>query len=240
MERKRGLHAGFVLHARAYSNTSLLLELLSAEEGRCPAVARGVKGRRSLQSGLLRPFQPLLLELTGRGEVATVGRAEPGGKPIALAGEALYCGFYINELLVRLVGRGDPHPDLFVLYADVLGRLPVVADRGSLLRRFELAMLEALGYAMVLDQDVLSGEPIQTDRRYVYHIEQGPVAAEQGATALRTVSGATLLALHSGAGLGADGRGEARWLMRLVLDHYLGGRPLRSRELFRPLARRVD
>jgi DNA repair protein RecO (recombination protein O) len=100
-----------------------------------------------------------------------------------------------------------------------------------------------LGYAMVLDQDVSSSEPVRADRRYVYHIEQGPVAAEPGAAAprtVRTVSGATLLALHRGAGLGPEGRAEARWLMRLVLDHYLGGRPLRSRELFRPLARRVD
>ena len=108
MERKRGLQRGFVLHARPYSNTSLLLELLSAEEGRYPAIARGVKGRRSAQSGLLRPFQPLLLELAGRGEVATLVRAEPGGRPLSLSGEAGYCGLYVNELLMRLLETRAP------------------------------------------------------------------------------------------------------------------------------------
>ncbi len=234
MERKRGLQRGFVLHARPYSNTSLLLELLSAEEGRCPAVARGAKGRRSTQSGLLRPFQPLLLELTGRGEVATVARVEPGGRPLSLIGEAGYCGLYVNELMMRLLGRGDPQADLFALYEEVLTRLSVEPERGLLLRRFELEMLKILGYALVLDHDVSSGEPVRADRRYAYLVEQGPVEVLEAARSPQVVSGATLLALRNDADPGVAGRVEARRLMRAVLDHHLGGRPLKSRELFRP------
>ncbi len=239
MSRERiALQPAYVLHHRPYRNSSRLLEVFSRDHGRLGMVARGVGSRRSRLQGRLQPFRPLLLSWVGRGELATLTDAEMDGPPPALSGAALMAGFYLNELLLRLTGRHVAASRLFHDYRRALEAL----GRGqgldqAVLRRFECRLLEELGYGLILEQDVDSGEPILPHRRYCYHIERGPVAVKEGEEERQGVqlTGRTLLALAAGDFPDEDSLREARRLMRRVLAFYLGDRPLRSRELFRTL-----
>ncbi|HEB97192.1 MAG TPA: DNA repair protein RecO [Sedimenticola thiotaurini] len=225
------LGPAFVLHRRAYGNHGLLLEFFTPEAGRLAAVARGVKGRRGGGgAALLQPFTPLLIAWSGRGEVKTLVRYEAAAAPLPLAGRALYCGFYLNELLLRLTRRGDPGTTLFSHYAGTLERLADPEALEPALRRFELQLLECLGYGLILDREAETDSPLVPERRYHYRPEQGPVPARPGDA--DAISGATLLALHRDRPLGPRQLAEARRLSRQVLAHYLGDRPLKSRELF--------
>jgi len=247
------LKRGFVLHRRDYRNTSLLLELFSAEEGRLPCVAKGAKSAprgRSALAALLQPFQPLWLGWVGRGEVKTLTRAEAAAPSIALRAERLYCGFYLNELLLRLIDREDPHEALFVFYQQALADL-ATEPLDAVLRRFELRLLEELGYALDLRSD-RQGRPIDPIRDYRYVPGEGlsPVSAycfsqTQPETASFEVSdsvreevlisGVTLERLATSTPLQRSDTAAARALMRAALAPHLGPKPLRSRELFRRL-----
>ncbi|MCG6939786.1 MAG: DNA repair protein RecO [Thiohalocapsa sp.] len=232
------LQPAYVLHRRDYGDTSLLLEIFTAGHGRLPVVAKGARRARragSSQAALLQPYQPLLLAWSGRGEVKTLTRAEPAGRAPMLVGDALYCGFYVNELLLRLLGRQDGDQVIFAAYQTVLAELAGGGDVETGLRRFELTLLGQLGYRPPLDRDADTGEPIRADLRYVCDPERGPVPAPPGevpSAAAGVVSGATLLALQAGAELAAVQAREARDLMRLLLAPHLGERPLQSRALF--------
>jgi DNA repair protein RecO (recombination protein O) len=225
------LHPAFILHRRPYSNNSLLLECFTPEQGRFPAIAKGALSGRGATVSLLQPFRPLLIQTTGRGEVKTLTTAEADGRPIVLQGEALYCGFYLNELLMRLLGRFDPHPVLFSRYTIAMERLPDPEGREHTLRRFELALLSELGYGLLLEQEAETGLPIQPDVQYYYVLERGPT--RNMIDEALPVSGRSLLVLAGREPqMGPGGWREARELMRHVLARYLGDRPLKSRELF--------
>lgn len=223
----------FLLHRREYRNTSLLVEVFGAEPGRFPAIARGAKGSRAVPAGLLQPFQPLWVSWSGRGEVKTLRTVEAAGPPLPLEGKALYCGFYVNELLMRLTGRNDPHEGLFGPYTLTLAALAEGADPAPVLRVFELALLRELGYAPLLCREADSGEPVRADRRYAYELERGPLGLPAGAAAQGWISGRTLLGLEAGEPLDPEAAREALELLRRLLGRYLGERPLKSRELFR-------
>ncbi len=230
-----GLEPAYVLHRRPYSNSSLLVELFGPQSGRVVAVARGAQ--RGASAGMLQPFRPLLVQVAGKGEVKTLAAAEARGRAFALAGRRLYCGLYLNELLLRLVGREDPCLELFAAYGAALSELSGEGEEDQVLRRFEVRLLQALGFGLLLDREPESGAAVQPERWYAYRVEHGPsaVADPHGAP----IRGRTLLALAAGGSLTGDGRREARDLMRRILDHHLGGRPLKSRELFRnPLQRK--
>jgi DNA repair protein RecO (recombination protein O) len=223
----------FVIHRRDYRNTSLLLELFFSSQGRLPVIARGAKSGRSPRAMLLQPFSPLQISISGRGEVKTLTQVEPAGRPIQLRGERIYCGFYLNELLMRLLQRGDPYPSLYICYQQALTRLGFGESANQCLREFEISLLRELGYGMLLDRTADTDEPVAADRIYEYHIEQGPVTATGSATG--RIHGRTLISLHRGERLDEQGHAEAKQLMRRVIGYYLGEKPLKSRELFRSL-----
>ena len=227
------LFPAFVLHRRDYGNSSLLLEIFSRPHGRFPVIAKGAKRPRNAGAALLQPFSPLLMNIVGRGEVKNLKQVEAADRPIPITGAGLYCGFYLNELIVRLLGRNDAHEELYDHYAAALVSLSGDADQAAALRRFELQLLEETGYAMVLDRDAERGEPLKPDARYDYDPERGPVECLSGSGV--AVSGATLLALGAGAALDAQQTREAKELMRRVLARYLGDKPLKSREMFKKL-----
>ncbi|EXJ14703.1 DNA repair protein RecO [Imhoffiella purpurea] len=227
------LSPGFVLHRRDYSNTSLLVELFVEGRGRLPAIAKGARRPRNPASALLQPFQPLWLGVSGRGEVRTLTRVEGEGPPLGLSGEVLFGGFYLNELLMRLLGRDDPHDRLFGIYRDTLVRLAEGFDLESGLRRFELDLLGELGYGLTLDREI-GGHPVSADSWYLVEQDEG-VRRVDFVPEVPLVSGGTLLALASGDSLVDGQRRESRTLLRRILAHHLGERPLRSRELYRQL-----
>ncbi len=232
MERQREfLQAAYVLHARPYGDTSSLVEALTREHGRVGLVAKGARSPKARRRGLLQPFQPLTISWTGRGELFTLTDVEAAGRPLVLGGDALISGFYLNELAVRLLRRGDPHPELFDDYRDALAALTEQAAPGPVLRVFEKRLLEHLGYGVSFAHDV-TGAEVDAQRHYRYLPEEGIAPAAQASSG--SVSGAALLALaaEDAKALKAHAR-EARDLLRQALSPHLGPRPLKSRELFR-------
>lgn len=228
------LQRSFVLHRRDFGNTSLILEVFSGPHGRLAVLAKGAKRPRRRVAGgeMLQPFRPLWLSWSGRGEVKTLVRSEPAGSAVDLSGTALFCGLYLNELLVRLLGRADPQEALFAFYHLALTSLAQGDDIQSVLRQFELRLLHELGYSVELDREAESGDPIQPEARYVYEPELGLRAAGLG-DERQAVSGETLLLLSAGEPLTGPQAGEAKTLSRALLAPHLGERPLKSRELFR-------
>jgi DNA repair protein RecO (recombination protein O) len=224
----------FVLHSYPYRETSLLVDVFAKGFGRVSMVARAARSPRSPLRGVLLAFQPLALSWFGKGEVRTLARAEwLGGHP-RLQGEALMCGFYVNELLVRLLPREDPHDALFARYRDALARLGSGGDSAIALRSFERALLKELGYAMALERESVSGRAIDPARSYRYDPERGPIEAN-GAGGDSIVSGRTLLDMARDDYADPLTQQQAKVLMRALLDHRLEHQPLKSRRIFRDL-----
>jgi DNA repair protein RecO (recombination protein O) len=244
LRERRDDQAAFVLHTYPYRETSLIVEAFTAQAGRVAMVARGAKRPKSELRGVLQAFQPLTLAWAGAGELKTLVRAEwRGGLPLP-GGAALLCGFYLNELLLKLLPREDPHPALWNDYASTLEALTERArppEQAATLRRFEVRLLAELGYALPLTHDVDTGAPIDAAERYHYAFERGPLrlAAEPRA-AWPVVRGATLIALSTERYPDAEVAAEAKRLMRRVLDHYLEERRIFSRRVVQDLAALED
>jgi len=227
--------SAFVLHARDYSETSLIIEALTPRHGRLGLLAKGARRPSSPFRGLLEPFQPLLLSWTGRGELPILTAAEPDGESTFSTGPALYCGFYLNELLVRLLHRHDAHEALYVAYRDALTALSRNDATESALRQFEVKLLGEIGYGLVLNRDVGDDTPIDPDAWYDYIPERGPMRMtnpDVGRAQGVVVRGASLMALAQDRLSEPESLRDAKRLMRTMLARYLGDKPLHSRKLF--------
>lgn len=224
-----------MLHRRPYRESSLLVDLFAQEHGRLRAVARGIRGGKSQA---LQPFVALEVAWSGGGTLKTLTQVEVAA-PTAplLTGRALYLGLYVNELLVRLLHEYDPHPALHARYRQLLRELAGPGDAEPLLRRFELALLADLGYGLTLDRDAHTGLRIVPDIDYVFVAGTGLIRRDAvgGDAARHRLSGCHLLAMAAEDYTSAGARQCAKELLRAALADHLGGRPLRSRELFRKL-----
>ena len=227
--------ASYVLHTYPYSETSLIVEVFSHHHGRVALLARGARRPRSNVRGLLIGFQPLAISWSGRGEVRTLVRAEwVGGVPL-LAGNALLCGFYLNELLIRMLAREDPHEALYEAYARGLASLAAGEALAPALRRFEKALLKELGYAMPLACDAATGAPIEPAANYTYDPERGPIRVAAGSSAEIVVSGRSLIDLAADDFTDPGTLLQVKQLMRVLINHRLDNRPLLSRQVLRDL-----
>ena len=244
LRERRDDQPGFVLHAYPYRETSLIVEVFTESFGRVAMVARGAKRPRSEMRGVLQAFQPLTLSWAGTGELKTLVKAEwRGGLPLPVGG-ALLCGFYLNELLLKLLAREDPHLRLWHDYAAALGALTAdarPAAQAATLRHFEMRLLAELGYALALTHDVDTGAPIDAMERYHYAFDRGPrLTAAEPRARWPIVRGTTLIALATERYPDADTAAEAKRLMRSVLDHYLDERRIFSRRVVQDLAALED
>jgi DNA repair protein RecO (recombination protein O) len=229
----------FVLHARAYRETSLLLECLTRDYGRVGLVARGVRRERSrTPRALLQPLLPIRLGWSGHGELATLTQVEAAARGVELNGDALLCALYLNELVLRLTARQDPHPRLFADYAATLSRLETDAAPAWTLRRFERDLLAHLGYGLVLDVEGDSGLPLDPAASYAYRHEQGPVPWRDSRDGLR-VRGAALLALARDTPPAAEDLPSLRRLMRMAIFTHLEGGQLRAWSMLGDIAHRA-
>jgi DNA repair protein RecO (recombination protein O) len=233
---KQDAQPAFILHSYPYSETSLIVEAFTRYSGRLPLLAKGAKRPRSALRGMLRAFQPLQLSWGGKSELRVLHKAEWQGGFIPLQGTAVICGFYLNELLMRLLHRNDPHEQLFVHYQDTLAALSEHSDYIPILRKFEQQLLRELGYALTLDRDVASGMPLVPDEEYCYEVERGPTKLDESACprGLR-LSGRTLLDMEQGDYSSTATRQQSKALMRYILNHYLGDQPLHTRQLLKDL-----
>ncbi len=221
----------FLLHRSPYSNSSLLVECFTREHGRFPAIAKGAKNNKQSGPGLLQPFNPLIIKFSGKGDVKTLsGYEQDAGAPI-LKGKNIYCGFYLNEILMRILARNDPHDKLFTHYENTLKELSSSTDVEPALRQFEVELLNELGYGLLLDEEAETGNQIKHDSFYTFELERGPREIDNPDN--NSINGSTLHALAGNIPYHEREKSQARKLMRRVLAHYLGDRPLKSRELFK-------
>lgn len=226
------LSPAFVLHTRPYRDTSLLVDLLTQSHGRIHAVARSARGLRSRFKGIFQLFTPLLVSWVGKGELVTLSHAETRSIPHALVGNSLLSGFYLNELLVRLLHGHDPHPQIYSAYEIALLGLQQNISQEWVLRLFEKQLLIWLGYGLQLDKEADTGEAITKKQLYYYEMNRGFVRHNSMSDKLPMFSGKSLLALHYEELEEIDDLRDMKRLMRLVLTNLLGNKPLYTRELF--------
>lgn len=230
----------FVLHSRAWRETSLLVEVLSANHGRIGLVARGVRGPKAhLLRAALQPLQYIRFDAVQRGELAQMHAAEALDAAPRLTGDGVLAGFYLNELVLRLAPRHDPLPDLFDAYAQARIGLGQGGALVWTLRRFERDLLEALGFGFAFNVD---GDGVEIDpaARYRLDPEHGPrrVGSDRGHEERSTfATGRALLALAADTLPEAEDLASLRLPMRGVLAHHLGARGLKSWEMLGELGR---
>ncbi|HEX7081907.1 MAG TPA: DNA repair protein RecO [Gammaproteobacteria bacterium] len=232
------LEQAFVLHQRPYRNTSQLLECLTPGHGRVGLVARGSRRSPRGQRALLQPFVPLSLSWSRRGELGRLTHVEARGSAFELTAQRLLAGYYVNELLLRLLARGDPNEALFSCYSDCLSSLNASSSVARALRLFELRLLRALGYGLELDCDIESGEPLQPEGRYLYDVERGPRSAGERVAEEQAYTGRELIALRCETLDDEESLRAARRLLGRVLQEYLGEQPLKSRAVLKDIVTR--
>jgi DNA repair protein RecO (recombination protein O) len=230
-QKKSPPQRAFVLHSYPYKETSLIVDVFTAEQGRMAMVAKGAKRPASNLRGALLSLQPIEIVFTGRGEVKTLTQATwlPGQPWIT--GKALMCGMYLNELIIKLVPREDPHPELFESYAATLLTLAASDEHSAILREFETTLLAELGYGLQLESDIRTDKPLVADVLYRYDPLSGP--SENGAGML--VSGGVLLALGKGRFESNSIAAEARDFVRRIIQFHLERRNLRSSDVLHDL-----
>jgi len=221
---------GFVLHSYPYKETSLIIDLFSRDHGRVALVAKGAKRPHSKLRGVLQTFQPLQLAWMGKSEVRTLVSAEWVGGLLPLEGAALLCGFYLNELLVKLLARDDPHPPLFDHYMSALNQLAHDEPPAIVLRKFELSLLKETGVAGNLALCAQTGQPVDVQKTYVVDPERGARASLASDTS-PSVTGKTLLDMEAGDYSDSTTQLQSKFLMRHLLSHHLGGMPLNTRQI---------
>ena len=223
----------FVLHTYPFRDTSVIVEAFTRHHGRVGLVARGAKRPKSPLRPALLAFQSVSISWSGRGDLRTLTRAEWVGDTRMPIGVAMLCGYYLNELLLKLLQRDDPHEALFDAYADALMQLATSENAEAILRRFEITLLREIGYALELEHESEAGTPLVAERRYAYVPERGPAAVQsepptQGTIELR---GKTLLDMARGDYSDPLTATESKTLMRSLIGRYLDHRALHTRQL---------
>ncbi|MDH3419393.1 MAG: DNA repair protein RecO [Gammaproteobacteria bacterium] len=232
------LERSYVLHQRAYRNTSQLLDCLSERHGLVTLVAQGSRRAYKGQRALLQPFLPLRVSWVRRGELGRLTHVELEHAAAPLAGRSLLAGFYLNELLLRLTARGDPNAEIFSCYSRCLSDLMTPSSVARALRLFELRLLQALGYAAELGHDVDTGEPIQPGLSYRFEAERGACVHTGSGNGDDTFLGQDLIALREETLADEQSLRAAKRLLARLLNVYLGERPLKTRSVMREVVGR--
>jgi DNA repair protein RecO (recombination protein O) len=232
------LQPAYVLHRRSYRETSFLVELFTPEHGRLTVVAIGVLKPRSAAQGLLQPFVPLLVSFTGKGELMSLIELEANGVMQHLQGDCLFAGFYLNELLMKLLQKWDAHPRLYTVYEKTLAELQSTGLQEKTLRLFEKSLLEELGYGLLPTSVISLHNTFSPEKYYRFIPEQGFVLCDEAVNVAHHAktgnifSGKNLIALARENWEHEDCLFDAKRLMRFVLAPLLGDKPLYSRRLF--------
>lgn len=220
----------FLLHIRPYRETSVIATALSRELGKVSCVVKGVRNKKGHSRGLLQPFVPLQMQLTGQSELKTGSKIEMQGKALALNGKHLYSGMYLNEVLIRALPTEEALPELFECYSQVLIKLAEATEIEPLLRSFEFYLLQVLGYGIDFSVDAQHQQVIDAEKSYQFHPELGFSLATDNQQ--YAISGKTLMAIEQEHWT-PEALKAAKYVARIALTPLLGNKPLKSRELFR-------
>lgn len=232
-----GLQRCFVLHRRPYSESSLILDVFSEEYGRVSILSKGARSKRSNLKGALQPFTPLLIKWSGRGSMKTLRQAESISLRLPLSGISLFSAMYVNELIARVLASEVPFPSLFHDYLQALTELAQNSNPEPALRRFELALLSAMGYGVDFLHCAGTGEPIDPKMTYRYREQKGFIASVRNDNL--TFLGEELIAISERRFATKTQLQAAKRFTRIALKPYLGGKPLKSRELFIPKVKQL-
>jgi DNA repair protein RecO (recombination protein O) len=238
MSEVRRIHQepAWLLHHRPFRDTSRILEVVTRQHGRLSLVARGSRSAKSRLRGVLRPFLPLAISWFSRSELGTLTGAEMSGAPVSLAGEALLSGYYVNELMINLLHRHDPQPEIFDAYAATVRGLASGDRIAPQLRQFEMELLRLLGYALNLVSDSDSQSALVPERRYEYRAEFGPVPAGDRDGPMIFL-GSELQAIERREFATKPVLDGANRLLRGVIAYHLNGKELKSRKVLRDIRR---
>jgi DNA repair protein RecO (recombination protein O) len=228
------LASAYILHQYPYRDTGRIIEAFTAEHGRLSLFVRGASGPKSSLKGILQPFQRLLLSWSGSGDAGSLIGAEIDGLRTSLRADRLMSGFYLNELLLKLTERWDPHPEIFICYARCIEALCAGEREETQLRLFEKRLLDELGYGLQLTITE-AGLPVEPDRYYRIAAERGPLTCVEDAPG--AVYGRSLTNLEAGSFDDARSLRDAKRVLRAALDACLEGRVLKSREIMMALHR---
>ncbi len=233
----------YILHARKYRNTSLILHLLTREQGRYSVVVKGARDAGSKLRGRLQPFTPLLVASLGKSDLKTATSIDFPGPAFRLLGKQLLLGLYSNELLYRLLGHFDPAPKIFDEYELLLDALQQAPASVAPLRCFELMLLQELGYGINFEHEVSTGEPLEADGYYHYVVAEGfykaPTSAKESMRGAELIRIGTQLTAndvqdsHSSRLTRHFDSRQLRNITRQSLRVLLGDKPVKSRSLFR-------
>lgn len=230
--------AAFILHHRPFRDSSQILDVMSRDHGKLAVVARGSRGARSRLKGVLRPFMPLSMSWVIKSDLGTLTGAEVRGAPLSLSGDALLSGYYVNELILHLLHRHDPQPEIFDAYSQTIHTLAGTGtDIAPVLRQFEMELLRFSGYALNLEHESGKTQPLDPGQHYEYRMEQGAVAVSRDDGPL-VFSGSTLTAIAGQRFSEPDVLRAATRLMREVISFHLGGKELKSRKVLLEMHRR--
>ncbi|MGJ7918026.1 DNA repair protein RecO [Massilia sp. LXY-6] len=221
---------GFVLHSYPYKETSLIVDMFTRDHGRIGVVAKGAKRPLSKLRGVLQTFQPLSISFSGKSELRTLIDADWVGGMLPIEKTALLCGFYLNELLVKLLARDDPHPKLFDHYVATLNELAHNEPAQIVLRKFERALLKETGVAADLTRDTGTRARVEPGELYVVDPERGARMARMGDT-WPVVTGKTLIDMENEHYVDPQTQAQSKQLMRFLLAYHLGGAPLNTRQI---------
>lgn len=226
------LQPAYILHTRPYRDTSMLVDFLTPEFGRITAVARGVRSRKTPKRNLLNPFTRLLISFQGKTDLKLLTHFEAEGVHFPLTAKHLFSGFYLNELLVRLLPELDAHPEVYDLYERALQELNAGKDLEPILRNFELSLLNELGYGIDFIIDVQSGEMISNRLGYCLDPMRGFYAADSEIPESNQLCGEHINIISYGDFSQPEVKHTAKRITRILLKPLLGSKPLMSRELF--------
>ncbi len=231
------LAKAYVLHSRPFKDSSALVDCFSEEHGLLTLIAKGAKRPRSRLQGLLQPFMLLSISWVGKSELKTLTQIEAQALYPKLHAQKVLLGLYLNELLMRLLQYQDAHPELFCEYDNTINRLAqssTESEQQLILRQFELKLLAEIGYGLDLQHDGRTGASISPELLYGYDPQLGVFETSSMGSIEKQlcVSGASLIALDRGLCENETQARECKKLMRFVLAHYLGNKPLQSRKLF--------
>ena len=222
---KPPLESAYVLHVRAFQETSLIVEVLTRHHGRFSLIAKGAKRPKSAKAGLLQPFLPLTIAWVGRSELQTLTTIEARESCKRLQGNALMCGLYLNELLIKILDKHDAYPQVYDLYEQVLKQLGETEAVEYCLRKFELGLLKYLGYE-------LSAQQLELEAYYLFTADNGFVKAAQSLESSELFRGSELFHILHLEYLSEESLPAAKRLMRIVFQSLLQGKSLNSRMLF--------
>lgn len=221
---------GFILKSQAFKETSLIHQVFTRDYGVISVISKGSRAKNSKYGSLLQPFRSLLLSWVGKSELKTITSVEEAAIPMPLKGNALYCGFYVNELILMLLHKHDSHPLLFKAFEDIILQLIEGGKIESNLRQFEKILFDEIGYGLALDYDAETMLPIQPNMHYNYQAGYGAVACNQND--IGGILGSTLINLNLNQLIDKNELNQAKRLMRKLIDSQLDGKILKSRDLF--------